>query len=206
MTDAYPLAWPDDWPRTPAGRRKSGSNFARRDYASTIRGLREQLRLMGAEHVVISSNVPIRADGMPYADAARRRIDDPGVAIYFRRRGRPFAMARDAYERPEHNLRSLTLAIEALRQLERHGGGTMLEKAFEGFAALPAPGARRPWRAVLGMSTDLPAATGRRVLMEAEANYRRLAKDAHPDNGGSHERMAELNAAIAEARKELGNG
>lgn len=27
-----------------------------------------------------------------------------------------------------------------------------------------------------------------------------------PDSGGSHERMAELNAAIAAARKELGDG
>lgn len=40
----------------------------------------------------------------------------------------------------------------------------------------------------------------------AEANYRTRARQAHPDNGGSHERMAELNAAIDEARKELGNG
>lgn len=201
MTDAYPLAWPEGWPRTHSGQRKSGSNFARRDYASTIRGLREQLRLMGAEQVVISSNVPIRADGMPYADAARRRIDDPGVAIYFRRRGRPFAMARDAYERPEHNLRSLTLAIEALRQLERHGGGTMLEKAFEGFTALPAPGAKRPWREALTIGGQVPM-----TLSAAETAYRQLARAHHPDNGGSHERMAELNAAIAEARRELGNG
>ena len=40
-------------------------------------------------------------------------------------------------------------------------------------------------------------------LAEAETEYRRHAKVAHPDNGGSAERMAELNAAIAEARAEF---
>jgi curved DNA-binding protein CbpA len=39
------------------------------------------------------------------------------------------------------------------------------------------------------------------TLEEAEIEYRRRAKVAHPDNGGSAEHMAELNAAIAEARR-----
>jgi curved DNA-binding protein CbpA len=34
------------------------------------------------------------------------------------------------------------------------------------------------------------------------ACYRRLAADAHPDRGGSHERMSELNAARDEALRE----
>jgi hypothetical protein len=38
-----------------------------------------------------------------------------------------------------------------------------------------------------------------------EDMYRRLARERHPDNGGSHDAMAELNRAIEEARKALGH-
>ncbi len=36
-------------------------------------------------------------------------------------------------------MRSLTISIEGLRQMERHGGAHMMERAFDGFAALPPP-------------------------------------------------------------------
>lgn len=43
-----------------------------------------------------------------------------------------------------------------------------------------------------------------KTLAEAEATYKRLAKLRHPDKpGGSTEAMAELNAAITQARKAL---
>lgn len=35
----------------------------------------------------------------------------------------------------------------------------------------------------------------------AESSWRKLAQKAHPDHGGSNAQMAQLNAAIAEARK-----
>ena len=57
-------------------------------------------------------------------------------------------MARDAYKTVAGNMRSLTLAIEAMRQLERHGGSTMMERAFQGFAAIAPPDWKKPWREV----------------------------------------------------------
>ena len=48
-------------------------------------------------------------------------------------------MACDRFDNAAANMRSLGLAIEAMRQLERHGVGTMMERAFTGFVALPAP-------------------------------------------------------------------
>jgi hypothetical protein len=48
-------------------------------------------------------------------------------------------MACDRFDNAAANMRSLGLAIEAMRQLERHGGGAMMEKAFSGFVALPPP-------------------------------------------------------------------
>jgi hypothetical protein len=49
-------------------------------------------------------------------------------------------MARDGFSSVAGNLRSLAMAIEGLRQLERHGGSLVLERAFEGFRAIAPPG------------------------------------------------------------------
>lgn len=55
-------------------------------------------------------------------------------------------MARDSYNTPWENIRSLILAIDAIRSIERHGGSTMMERAFAGFAAIAPPSWKRPWR------------------------------------------------------------
>jgi hypothetical protein len=194
MTEAFPLSWPQGWPRTPAGRRKK-SKFGSNLGISQHTKLRNELRLLGATHVVISSNVAIRGDGLPYAAEGRRRYDDPGVAVWFVLDGKSRSMARDPYHTPWENVRSLVLAIEAMRSLERHGGSAMVERAFEGFAALPAPKAKRHWADVLQVTRT---ATTEII----QANFRRLARDRHPDRGGSGELMAELNQAREEALAE----
>jgi hypothetical protein len=105
-------------------------------------------------------------------------------------------MARDAYQTVAGNLRSLTLAIEAMRQLERHGGSTMMERAFSGFAALTPPDWKKPWRQVFGVKPDWRG--------DITALYREKARNRHPDAGGSDTVMAELNVAYEEAKQELG--
>jgi hypothetical protein len=164
------------------------------------------LRLLGARSIVLSTNVPLRNDGMPYADAARRRMDDPGVVVYFELKGKPMSMARDAYHDIAQNLRSLALAIEYMRGLERHGGSIMLERAFAGFAQLPPPeGQAEPqtvdWRQELGpFPPDLDDTD---ILLLAEGRYRNRAKSAHADTGGDDAAMIRLNLAIAQATREL---
>jgi hypothetical protein len=184
MTTAYPLAWPDGWPRTPSASRLRNSPF-KVESNKCRRELMDELRRLGATNIVISSDVPVRQDGSPYADAARRIIRNPGVAVYFTLKGKQMAMARDKFERVEDNLRSIGLAIEAIRAVERHGGAAMMERAFAGFTALPAP--RSPFE-ILGVEPDAS-------LDEIERAHRRQARTAHPDAGGSTARMAELNAA-----------
>ena len=205
MTPTYPLAWPEGWPRTPSSQRKRGRFGA--TFGRSRDMLMQQFRLMNVplHSIVVSSWLPLRRDGLPYGEQARRLLDDPGVAVYFTLRGRQMVMARDAYDTVFDNLHSLKIAIEHLRGLERHGGATMMERAFEGFAALPEPGNaghRRPWWKAL----DFEAKPSRSPtnLDAAEQAYRRKARGAHPDmTTGSHEAMAELNAAIKKAREAL---
>jgi hypothetical protein len=40
----------------------------------------EELRRLGATNIVVSTNVPVKADGLLYAD--NKRLDDPGIAVY----------------------------------------------------------------------------------------------------------------------------
>lgn len=199
MADAFPLAWPMGWPRTPASALKDGqSTFAVTDhnagtswrsrkpitFAKARDSLRNAIARLDGHNVVISTNYPLNRDGWPMG--GRRKPDDEGVAVYFQRGGRTVVMARDAYFRIEDNMRSLALALESLATLERHGGGVMMDRAFEGFTALPAP--KRPHE-ILGVRADVSEA-------EIRAAWRRLIAEAHPDqDGGSNARAAELNAA-----------
>ncbi|RAI30367.1 J domain-containing protein [Rhodoplanes serenus] len=210
MTTAHPLAWPDGWPVTPADKRVRGRAFKQAsDHSYGGRTLVtfgrardllvDELRRLGAQSIVVSTNHPTGRDGFP--TESKRRVADEGVAIYFTYCGRQMAMACDRYDNAAANMRSLGLAIEAMRQLDRHGGGVMMERAFAGFAALPPPGEKPPWRAVLDFAAD-----ARLTASDVEARYRHLAKRRHPDAGGSAEAMAELNAARDEALRAIRGG
>lgn len=194
MTEAYPLQWPEGWPRTSWDRRGS-SRFGKNLGFNQIKELQNELRLLGARNVVISSNVPIRNDGLPYASESKRRYDDPGVAVYFTLKGKQLSMARDKYYTPWENIRSLVLTIDGLRSMERHGGSTMMDRAFSGFTALPKPGGAEWWEVL-----QIPRTVSR---AHVEAKFRELARERHPDQGGSDDQMAELNRARAQALQEV---
>lgn len=197
----YPLEWPPGWPRTKFDDRESDARFSGSTYGGlsverTRNQLFQELNLLGASDVVLSTNLALRRDGMPIAEV--RRLEDPGVAAYFTLSKRRLVMATDRFVSVAGNMRSIALAIAGMRQLQRHGGGPMMDRAMSGFVALPAPGARRHWRVVLAIPS------GQRIDRDAiELQFRMLAKVHHPDRGGSTETMAELTAARAEALKEI---
>lgn len=196
----YPLAWPAGWARAT---RREMSRFRNGGYGSSgsqlltlatgIRRLTDELQRLGARDIVISTDVPIRRDGMPYASAALPK--DPGCAVYFTLRKRPMALACDKYTRLPDNMAALAAHIAALRAIERYGVGTV-EQTFAGYAALPAQGQtgrRNAWHEVLDLDPNIASAA------TIESAYRREAKRWHPDlPGGSHEKMADLNWARAE--------
>lgn len=182
---AYPLQWPAGRPRTPAYRRTR----ARFDttFAVARDELYRELRRLGAKAVVLSTNVELRQDGIPYAN--RRQPDDVGVAAYFTYKGRQTCFACDRWDKIEDNIRGVCKTIEAIRGIARWGSGDMIDAAFSGFAALPASSmTQRRWHEVLGVPPNADAPT-------VSAAYRRLSLERHPDRAGSNEAQAELNAA-----------
>jgi hypothetical protein len=195
--EAYPLQWQEGWPRTPEWKREADIRFRGHVYGLAPGRVRDQLvselERLGAKNVVISTNVALRQDGLPYAN--QKAVSDPGVAVYFTLNKRSLAMARDRFKTVVGNMRSLTLAVEAMRQLERHGGSTMVERAFSGFVALAPPSWKKPWREVFGVKPDWRG--------DITALYREKARNRHPDAGGSDSLMAELNVAFEEAKKEM---
>jgi hypothetical protein len=137
----------------------------------------------------------LRRDGTPRSEV--RMPDDPGVAVYFQLHDKERVLACDKWDTVADNIAAIAAHIDGIRRQDRYGVGT-IDQAFAGYSALPPPGGTsrptRPWHEVLGVNRFA-------TLEEAEIEYRRRAKVAHPDNGGSAEHMAELNAAIAEARR-----
>lgn len=185
-TTAYPLAWPLHKPRTPTHRRER-SNFGTRRSVTPGRvrdELVNEIALLGGREVIISTNVPLRRDGLPYASASP--VDgDPAAAVYFNRKGKPHCFACDQWQTVDENLWAIRKTIEALRGVARWGSGDMMEQAFTGFVALPAP--EQPWNVLaVGMAASRD---------EVEAAYRRLAMRYHPDRGGDAGEMARINAA-----------
>lgn len=192
MTQAYPLHWPNHRRRTQYPER---SKFKTPSFTDLVKELMHELDLLGAQSMVLSTNIPLRQDGLPYGRFTVPQ--DKGVAAYFEYKGKKMCFACDRWDRIEDNIRAVQRTIEALRGIDRWGSGDMLEAAFTGFQALPAPSsATRSWWDVLEVVRDAP-------ISEIETHYKMLARRHHPDSaGGSSEKMAELNTAIAQARKE----
>ncbi|MFI5301113.1 MAG: J domain-containing protein [Polyangiales bacterium] len=194
IAERYPLYWPTGQPRA-RSRRDSAFKIG---FASSRDKLFAELRMLGGRNVILSTNIPLRLDGLPYAHTAEP--NDPGVAVYFDRTvgnaRRDFVIACDTYRKVAENLRAVGVTVEALRTIQRHGATSMLEQAFAGFAALPPANHAKPWAEVLGVASGA-------TREDIERAYRELAKVHHPDVGGDTERMAQINRARVDAITEV---
>lgn len=187
--EAYPLSWPAHYPRNPRPK------FARFHvtFAVARDHLLNELRLMGARNVVISSNVPLRRDGLPYANHGA--VEDAGVAVYFERDGKPMCIPCDEWRGAVNNVRAIGKTVEAVRGIERWAAKAMVDAAFEGIAALPETAtAGDAWWWTLGADPDADLAEVRRL-------YTRLAKEHHPDVGGDREEWERIQAAYEQAKQ-----
>jgi hypothetical protein len=152
--------------------------------------LTAELTRLGASKCVISTNVKLKLDGTPYSNQAQP--SDPGAAIYFILKGKPIVLACDRWNRVEDNVYAVAKHIESIRAQDRWGVGR-IEQAFAGYMALPAPMTLKPWWQVLGVPENAP----REAI---ESAWRHLAKKNHPDLGGTHEGMSEINTAWENAK------
>lgn len=193
MIDAYPLQWPAHWPRTDRPRQ---SQF-KVTQSQAQNGIRRELSLLGARDVVLSTNIELRRDGMPYA--SRRAPDDQAVAVYFTLNDEQQCIPCDKWRTVAENMRAIEKTVEALRGLERWGAKEMVNAAFRGFKALPAsaivtPYTARPWQDVLEVDQDA-------TLDKINTAYRRRARQVHPDAGGSQQEFETLTRAYDQAKK-----
>jgi hypothetical protein len=192
MAYAYPLRWPVGWERS-AKRVQSKFNTPLGKAMNSLTA--EVGRVLGASHLVICSDLPLKADATPRMD---RDPVDPGVAVYFQRNGSPVVFACDQYDVVRDNVLAIAKTIEALRGIERWGASDAMERAFRGFAALHEPERVTPWNEILGFNAlQVPALDSDLI----EMRYKRLAQERHPDRGGDEKSMQELNRARAEGLK-----
>lgn len=188
MTEAYPLQWPQGKPRT-TNPKKSAFDTSQQ---KSQMGLMRELKLLGASNIVLSSNMVLRNDGLPYANQSQP--SDTGVAVYFTYKENQVCFCCDRWDKVKDNVQAVMHTISALRGISRWGTGDMVAAAFSGFMALPPP-AGKHWTMVLDIGSSLP-------IEEIEAQYKTLARKHHPDNGGDAETMAKINIAIEQARRE----
>lgn len=199
---AYPLAWPAHWKR--AAWRKD-ANFHRK--VDTGQGwkknervtveqaqskLHSELRQLGAKKVVVSSNLRLRLDGLPYSN--QNNPSDPGVCVYFELNGRPRCLPCDQWKRAADNLVAIAKYVEAMRGQIRWGVGSV-DAMFAGFKALPGgdaivtPPAMSVEEAAQFVADAIGHPVSKPTIIESEPTfamyYRSAAKRLHPDaNGG----------------------
>jgi hypothetical protein len=212
--EAFPLAWPIEWPRTKARDR------LRSRYRVKFTAARDQMRKELSRHaieVVVSTNIPLRRDGLPYAN--QREPEDPGVAVYWTRQDNiPMVLACDTWETVRENIRAIGVSIVALHTIERAGATEVLNRAWQGFKALPAAGetgkglvVRTP-RMVLGLPDNttlyrshLKQAYRKKVFEVHQAHlFENWKGDTNPNRRfeSENECLVELNLAYEQLKNE----
>ena len=197
--DAYPLHWPANFPRTKPGERQP-ARFHRDGHPLTIAGGRDRILSeirsftrsghtwrIDPYQVVISSDVPLRLDGLPAS--GRHMPDEPGVAVYFELDGEAYCLPCDTWDRVPDNMAAIAAHLGAMRGIERWGVGDV-RAHFAGFVAIEHQPELK-WYDVLGCAQYADSCA-------VKMAYARARKLAHPDHGGTAEQFQQVQDAYAE--------
>lgn len=189
MAHTYPLAWPPGWKRaadTIPSRFKAPMSKA-------LSLLEAEVVRLGGVGIVISTNLPLKADGKFRLD---RDPLDPGAAAYFQRDGKDVVFACDQFDTLRENLYAIAKTIEAMRAIERYGASELVDRAFSGFLGLPAVASQGEdcW-GVLGLAPMSSESVVRLV-------YRDLARKLH-NAGAADVEFTRINIARDEAIRAL---
>lgn len=189
--NAYPLSWPVGWKRSTFRTHSRFGKYGNRPSVSTGTSfVLAELHRMGVPdfHVVISTNVRLRLDGLPYSN--ERTPDDPGAAVYWRDDDKRLVIACDRWSTVGENIYTIGKTIEATRAIERWGAVTT-DQAFAGYVALEEKTQASCWE-VLGIGPISKMDGAATMILDA---YRRKARETHPDSGGSAEAFSSVVAA-----------
>lgn len=159
------------------------SRYKTPSWSDTMKALRRCFEMWDVQDWSAEPNVPLAA-----INRAKFTLEEAAVTLRYMKDGREVVMSMDTQEWPGGNLRALFLCVDAMRLLDVRGFGKTVATAY---MQLSAPVRVDPW-IVLGLRPDASPD-------QINAMYLYLAKQRHPDNGGSTEAMAELNAARAAA-------
>lgn len=205
-----PLCWPDNAPRTIPSARKTPL-FAEQSVASALKYLRSEINRLNKrrwdydeDSLIISSNLQIRLDGLPYSNQGEP--NDSGVAAYFNlrfwRNGKEYSrhvvLTCDRWRKAVDNLTAIAKDIEAQRARERWGC-TTVEQAFQGYLAIPERCGGLAWWDLLGVKPDV-------AQQDIKEAFRVLAKTRHPDVGGDRSQWNKLQEAYDQALARFRNG
>ena len=120
----FPLYWPASQPRTLASARRHANFYTRgqggfgggsrkHSVKESADELENEIRRMGGRDMIISSNLKVKFNGLPYS--SQRPPDDTGVAVYFNWHKRDLVFACDKWLTVQDNLWAIVKHIEALR-------------------------------------------------------------------------------------------
>lgn len=197
------------WPgrATPAGDRQR-SRFDT-PWSKTLRQLDHELMQLEARNIVMEADCDaseIRLDGHFRANA---KLRGPGVVLSFECHKGELRFPCDTYTDWQANVRAITLALEALRAVDRYGV-TQHAEQYKGWAKLEGPATAIP----SGVFTRQSAAEWIRnkchecsflapsvKLLQVDqdslrAAYRSLVSVLHPDRRGSDVEFKQLMSAM----------
>lgn len=169
LKQAYPLQWPLGYKRS---NYREVSRF-RQTFGAAQDSLKSEVERLGGQNLTVSTNMKVNNRGDVYANELGKNISDPGVAIYFKYKGKEVSMCCDKYKYVWENMYALACGIEALRGMERWGVSEFLDRAFTGFTALP-PASKDMWWFTLDCSEHDSE-------IQVKQKYRDLCKIYHPD-------------------------
>lgn len=202
--------WPGDL--TPDSERTPSPFSA--EWRTTLDELQREVEYLADEDALVVCQLAVRERDLTLADGLRADASPahPGVVLSFdTRQHGPLRYWTDQFthvayrsQRAQHawrhNLRAIVLGLESLRRVERYGIANRGEQ-YTGWQQLPS-------------GADTREASTRLLLAEAHSDwaawppeheyqvsvYRRALRNAHPDHGGSTERLQ----AVRDAARYLG--
>ena len=169
------LNWPDNIDRTPEDERESCTKFST-NLRKTRSDLSDEMDRLGADQYRI--------------DEVSGSGGDPGVVVRWEKGAQDYAVACDAYKNKRNNLREAYLWVKEMRMQDKRPVSTSQDTYAA--AELPSGDTATAQGIPPHVRLEVPPDASEAEVREA---YRKRAKEAHADVGGSDEAMKKLTEA-----------